>query len=194
MYGASGTYSASPFRACPDSPRRSILGPSLGGALAQPCVSYPSLFRRGTIFESFPYLLPNLVCACVVVFGVLVGFLFLEETHPAKRHERDAGIELGRRVAAFFHGGADSATAGRYEKLADLPSETASLIDEHEPLPGYRSTEGSPQISLPAPPTDVVDVLRLDDADFKADPEKPAPTRAFTRQVVINILGYGILA
>jgi len=174
--------------------RRSILGPSLGGALAQPCVSYPNWFPRGTIFERFPYLLPNLVCASVVIFGVLVGFLFLEETHPEKRYDRDRGLELGDRILSFF-GSNDRVQSGRSEKAAEaqLLAETEPLIDQHEPLPGYESTEGSPQMSLPAPP-EVLEILDLNDNGFEPQQEKPIAKKAFTKQVVLNIVGYGVLA
>ena len=81
---------------------RSILGPFVGGALARPCFSYPDLFPPGTIFEQFPFLLPNLACTSVVVLGVLVGFLFLEETHHEKKYERDVGLEMGKLIVAIF--------------------------------------------------------------------------------------------
>lgn len=55
---------------------RSILGPALGGALAQPCQSYPTWFPQGSLFCRFPFLLPNVVCAVILAFGVVVGILF----------------------------------------------------------------------------------------------------------------------
>ena len=70
----------------------------IGGALARPCLSYPELFPRGTIWDRYPYLLPNLFSAATVFIGVVIGFLFLEETHTAKKLERDAGRELGERL------------------------------------------------------------------------------------------------
>src|SRR5580700_6666036 len=82
-------------RIFPFDTHRSILGPSLGGALAQPCISYPGIFPPGSIFERFPYLLPNLVCTVIVSCGVVIGVLFLEETHSEKKYRRDVGIEAG---------------------------------------------------------------------------------------------------
>lgn len=93
-------YSIMPFVWC----LGSIIGPAMGGALAQPCQNYPGLFQRHTIFDSFPFLLPNLVCVVVLVFGVIVGFLFLEETHPEKRYRRDPGLELGNWLIARCSG------------------------------------------------------------------------------------------
>ncbi|KAG9236815.1 major facilitator superfamily domain-containing protein [Amylocarpus encephaloides] len=74
----------------------SILGPMLGGALAKPVDNLPQLFSPGSIWETFPYLLPNLVCTIIVSFGVLVGILFLEETHEEKKYRRDPGLETGK--------------------------------------------------------------------------------------------------
>jgi hypothetical protein len=42
------------------------------------------MFPKGTIFEKFPYLLPNFVCTVIVLCGLVIGILFLEETHAEK--------------------------------------------------------------------------------------------------------------
>ncbi|OBT64777.1 hypothetical protein VE03_06520 [Pseudogymnoascus sp. 23342-1-I1] len=168
----------------------SILGPVLGGALAEPCKNYPGLFPPGTIFERFPYLLPNLFCTSVVVLGVLVGFLFLEETHHEKKYERDAGVELGKRILAIFQRTEDENDL-KSEKSLALMSETDLLIDDFDQLPRYQSTEGSPQIPVTSQP-EILDIINLDSNDSK--PEREAPLKPFTRQILLNIAGYGILA
>ncbi|MCJ1233110.1 hypothetical protein MMC14_001065 [Varicellaria rhodocarpa] len=58
-----------------------IIGPAVGGTLAQPAINYPSIFSD-TIFAKFPYLLPNLVCSIMLLISILAGYLFLTETHP----------------------------------------------------------------------------------------------------------------
>lgn len=61
-----------------------IIGPAIGGYLAQPSEKYPGLFPSGSLFDTFPYALP---CLCISVFallGLVAGF-FLPETlhkHP----------------------------------------------------------------------------------------------------------------
>jgi len=74
----------------------SIVGPAIGGSLAQPCDNYPAFFARGTLFDRFPFLLPNLVFAAILAVGVTIGILFLEETHAGKKPGRDVGLEVGR--------------------------------------------------------------------------------------------------
>ncbi|KAJ1256588.1 hypothetical protein BS78_K000800 [Paspalum vaginatum] len=56
-----------------------IVGPSIGGYLAQPTQQYPNIFHNKSIFGRFPYLLP---CLCISVFAaiVLVSCIWLPET------------------------------------------------------------------------------------------------------------------
>ena len=58
----------------------SIFGPTLGGALANPLRIQPGhQIRDGAGFlERFPYALPNIVAACMFLFGISVAVLFLD--------------------------------------------------------------------------------------------------------------------
>ena len=164
----------------------SILGPALGGALAQPCESYPAFFAKGTIFDTFPFLLPNLVCAVVLACGVIVGILFLEETHEEKKHRRDWGIEAGKWLLVRVD-------TSKYTKLADASMQAAppAFEDDEEP-PAYRTADGTPRSSLSRTlPT----ALSADDLSIKLTHPKPRNAgvqKAFTKQVVLNIIGFGI--
>ena len=51
----------------------SICGPAISGLTAD-----------SPLFPTLPYLLPNLICSGILLFGVVVGYFFLEETLPAK--------------------------------------------------------------------------------------------------------------
>ena len=64
-----------------------IIGGALGGLLARPANVMP--FFQDTIFETYPFLLPNLVCTGFVVLGLTVGILFLEETHEDRKYDQD---------------------------------------------------------------------------------------------------------
>ncbi|KAL6807640.1 major facilitator superfamily domain-containing protein [Trichoderma sp. SZMC 28013] len=176
----------------------SIIGPMIGGALARPCVSYPAYFARGSIWDQYPYLLPNLFSAATVLFGVVVGILFLEETHLGKKGEKDRGREIGDRIAALF----TRATYGRADKheklhlladgqqngygaLSDSPTPDATKPprgrEDGDVPPGYRSRDISPQVSSP-------------DTAETSDVQPDQPTKIFTKPVVMNIISYGILA
>ena len=59
-----------------------IIGPAIGGTFAQPAKSLPSLFSPHGVFAHFPYLLPNLICAALLIVSIIFGYFFLIETHP----------------------------------------------------------------------------------------------------------------
>ena len=59
-----------------------IIGPAIGGTFARPVISMPSIFSPTGIFAHFPYLLPNLLCAAILLISILFGYFFLIETHP----------------------------------------------------------------------------------------------------------------
>ncbi|KAI7725904.1 hypothetical protein M8C21_007920 [Ambrosia artemisiifolia] len=56
-----------------------IVGPALGGYLAQPAEKFPSLVSPDSLFGRFPYLLP---CLCISIFAlfVTIGAIWLPET------------------------------------------------------------------------------------------------------------------
>lgn len=174
-------YSIMPFVWC----LGSIIGPAMGGALAQPCDNYPWLFQRGTIFDSFPFLLPNVVCVVILVFGVVVGLMFLEETHPEKKFRRDPGLELGHWLVGKCWG-------SRVQLSEDTDVKTDSTGTDYFdlPPPEYRSTESSPRLG---PVKDSDNLSDHDDIEGQKKEECGTP-KAFTKQVIFNIAAYGILA
>lgn len=158
----------------------------IGGALARPCINYPELFPRGTIWDRYPYLLPNLFSAATVFIGVIIGILFLEETHSSKKNSRDRGREIGdlivSKVPAF------SCTERTPEKQGLLNSED-SLSDassDYECLPAYQSQTNSPKLVAQAS-AEPVDTVPCE------IPAESCPT-VFTKPVIMNIVSYGILA
>lgn len=54
----------------------------MGGYLAQPADFYPDLFPRGSLFDRFPYLLPNLASFVIITISTIQGIFLLEETNP----------------------------------------------------------------------------------------------------------------
>ncbi|KAM1263234.1 hypothetical protein ACFX2G_028870 [Malus domestica] len=72
-----------------------IIGPALGGFLAQPADKYPSIFSQSSIFGRFPYFLPCL-CISVFAFGVTIASFWLPETlhkHNGKARLDDDSYE-----------------------------------------------------------------------------------------------------
>lgn len=167
----------------------------IGGNLARPCANMPNIFPAGSIWEKYPYLLPNLFSAATCVFGVVIGILFLEETHADKKNRHDPGLALGKCITRRF-------SRKREDLKDDSISETSSLLSRHESLPDYRTTENSPVLSstpaadMEAQPlldTDVVD-NRLRSSTKRTEKASIPAREAFTRPVIMNIVSYGILA
>lgn len=63
-----------------------IIGPAIGGYLAQPADKYPSLFPSGSLFDSYPYALPCLCISAIAVVGFISCFFLPESLH---NHEKD---------------------------------------------------------------------------------------------------------
>jgi hypothetical protein len=59
-----------------------IIGPAIGGIFADPHKTWPGTFSQHSWFTAFPYLLPNVICAALLLVSILLGWLLLEETHP----------------------------------------------------------------------------------------------------------------
>lgn len=174
----------------------------IGGALARPCISYPEIFARGTIWDRYPYLLPNLFSAAAVFVGVIIGLLFLEETHAQKKHQRDRGRELGDYLVKLCGGVTKcNGRARGPEKQALLDGDRqigymsngsrplSTTSEEDETLPAYRSQENSPRLA-PQADTRSVRSAPLEPAIPVVQPKR----KTFTKPVVMNIIAYGILA
>ncbi|XP_050208823.1 protein ZINC INDUCED FACILITATOR-LIKE 1-like [Mercurialis annua] len=56
-----------------------IVGPALGGFLAQPAEKYPDVFSEDSLFGRFPYFLPCFITS-VFAFGVCIASFWLPET------------------------------------------------------------------------------------------------------------------
>lgn len=85
-----------------------IVGPLLGGILADPASSHPAAFGPdsswgkttvGRWLVNYPYALPNIFCALILGCAALAVFLGLQETHPLKRHKPDIGRTIGKSIA-----------------------------------------------------------------------------------------------
>eukprot|EP00929_Paragymnodinium_shiwhaense_P003116 TRINITY_DN10350_c3_g1_i1.p1 TRINITY_DN10350_c3_g1~~TRINITY_DN10350_c3_g1_i1.p1 ORF type:complete len:515 (+),score=84.94 TRINITY_DN10350_c3_g1_i1:56-1600(+) len=89
-----------------------FIGPSLGGILSEPAQWAPGLFK-GTLFETYPYFLPNLIYALFAVFAFLVGAASLHETLPKRRRAeaREVLLRTPAAAAAAATGGVPAASA-----------------------------------------------------------------------------------
>lgn len=78
-----------------------VIGPILGGWLADPAGSHPELFGEGKVFgwewlRTWPYALPNVAMACFLTTSAAGVFFGLEETLEPLRGRNDWGLRAGR--------------------------------------------------------------------------------------------------
>ena len=154
---------------------RSILGPSLGGALARPHENCPTLFGADSIWTARPYLLPNLVYTAIISCSVVVGIFYLEETHAKKKNRRDPGLEAGRWILGKFYRYMDSKPP-RSERAVNS-DDVLSLLSDSEQSSGCCTTEGSPL--LPSTPSPEPESSLDQDKENSASGSKPTAIKAF---------------
>jgi hypothetical protein len=124
-----------------------------------------------------------------VVLGLIVGFLFLEESHEDKKDRRDVGLEIGRwiiRNLSWQKRDVLSSKVGYFE-------ETLSYIVEDEKS-GFSPSASSPLLNT-ASCSASCSLCRPHMQTLEAPPVKKISLRqGFTRQVALIIVSYGILA
>ncbi|KAL2827415.1 hypothetical protein BDW59DRAFT_171409 [Aspergillus cavernicola] len=112
-----------------------IIGPIIGGMLADPMKNYPHLFGPGSVFggedgvwwmERWPFALPNLISAIFIFTSWAAVFLGLDETHEVARYKSDWGRKSGRRLTRLFQ----RRRYRHYQPLTDHPDDTSVYLDE----------------------------------------------------------------
>uniref|UniRef100_A0A804LUQ9 Major facilitator superfamily (MFS) profile domain-containing protein n=1 Tax=Zea mays TaxID=4577 RepID=A0A804LUQ9_MAIZE len=69
-----------------------VVGPAIGGFLAQPAEKYPNIFSNGSIFGRFPYFLPGLVIS-ILAAGSCIACIWLPETLHFHDNEKVEAID-----------------------------------------------------------------------------------------------------
>ncbi|KAJ9615875.1 hypothetical protein H2200_001952 [Cladophialophora chaetospira] len=158
----------------------SIIGPSIGGALAMPCDNLG--FRRGGLFDKYPFLLPNLFCVAVLLLGITIGILFLEETHAEMKDQSD----LGRKLAERLFGRSSESPTQNDSKEPTLSLRNMDIFENEDSPPGYRSTESSPLLRSTS--------AREIDAEMLREKQPCGVGKTFSKQVILIIVAYAFLA
>ncbi|EMC99751.1 hypothetical protein BAUCODRAFT_63253 [Baudoinia panamericana UAMH 10762] len=120
-----------------------IIGPLLGGLLADPVGSYPHLFGEngGGWLRTWPYALPNVVNAVFLFCGAMSVLLGLDETHESRKDKPDFGRRVGKWIARSVfrrrHEQAYEALAGHETAAEDIELE-AARISHTKPPPSVR--------------------------------------------------------
>ncbi|RPA75676.1 MFS general substrate transporter [Ascobolus immersus RN42] len=178
-----GAFAVMPFVFC----LGAMLGPAVGGVLAEPVGRF-AWFDGSVLFSKYPYLLPNLVTAAVLVIGILVGWLFLEETHEELGQKPDAGVRMG----AWVVGVCKRAFGTKAELVHRIEVAEAEVVAadpiRHAPHHGYGAL-----VSSTGPAEDILPLPVHLEPDCAAFPLS-SPPKAFTKPVLHLIVSYGLLA
>ncbi|XP_060676088.1 protein ZINC INDUCED FACILITATOR-LIKE 1-like isoform X1 [Ziziphus jujuba] len=73
-----------------------IVGPAIGGYLAQPAEKHPNIFSKNSLFGRFPYFLPCL-CISLIAMGVTIVTIWLPET--LHKHNENSGSSADSKEA-----------------------------------------------------------------------------------------------
>ena len=80
-----------------------LIGPLLGGVLSDPATTYPSLFAKVGWMQYWPYLLPNLASAAIVLVSLVTIVFGLRETLADGSDQPDLGRLFANKVLRAFH-------------------------------------------------------------------------------------------
>jgi hypothetical protein len=118
-----------------------VFGPYIGGRFSHPnkqkvpsedsSLSTMGLSLFDKMNTKYPYALPNIIVASIVLCIALMTFLCLEETHADLKHLNDSGINLRNRLLASMGLSKQTASAASIHSIIEegsLVSETTSLL------------------------------------------------------------------
>ena len=161
-----------------------VIGLALGGCLADPVVNLPWLFGPGGKFNvsadpegvswmrAFPFALPTLFNASVLICSLLSAVFGLKETMPGKRDRKDYGLMIGTCLKELIE--------RTVFKKRDSGYTAVNEEDEVETEPEW-SEQVIPKVMKPvvAPTT---------------KPKLSITSRAiYTREVLVTIVSFGLL-
>jgi MFS family permease len=166
-----------------------VIGLALGGCLADPIVNLPWLFGPAGVWNfskdpegvawmrAYPFALPTLFNAVVLLVSLFFGVFFLKETMPGKTDHKDYGILVGEAMKGLFRRIFHKESASGYAAVQeeDIGPETSNQLEPPTPkTPGFAVQPLGP-----------------------AGPPKPKlsiTSRAiYTREVLVTIVSFGLL-
>ncbi|KAG0635244.1 major facilitator superfamily domain-containing protein [Tuber brumale] len=166
-----------------------IVGPVIGGMLADPASTYPGLFGGVEWMHRWRYALPNLASAAFLCMSMLLGFLFLEETLESKRYRNrtDIGLRVGRGITSFVNRLYNMGTLGGNSQKTDELGEYQLVMglggdDDDVTVVG----SATPSFSSPAS-------VRFIPVNPKKPPTRPTLRGILTKNISFTLIAFTIL-
>ena len=179
-------------------------------SLADPTVQYPAVFGNSTFLAKFPYALPNLAIALLLLIISMFAFLFMKETLDSKRDEIDLGMKVRRSIRLMFKAifgiCSRKRSSSRGRRRTDfLASEISEFSDDEEVLSRDRRPQDIEEpMLLSSVPGRTRPNYRQRSNSYSAfmrpvipNAKQPSPLRfrdIFTKQVILNMLVFSGLA
>ncbi|SLM33789.1 mfs transporter [Lasallia pustulata] len=171
-----------------------IIGPILGGLLADPVESYPAVFGENSVLggkngvwwmKHWPYALPNLLSA-FFLFAAATGVIFgLEETLDSLRGKPDFGLQIGHHIASLVRR-MYSRRTHRYSAVSAEEMLNSSARNSYSLTRESYDLEVHPQHSHPQAPAK---------AEIRRPARRKLPIRRiWTRNVICTLLVFAIFA
>jgi len=158
-----------------------VIGPAVGGLLAFPADTMPSIFPPGGVWSDFPFFLPMLLSSIVAAVGLVPATLYLPETLPEKVLLQHAG-ECGspRFMCSLLQ---CSAASSRGAVLLDEGGQDGVLLTAKDLDQGLEMTAVAPNMDnelkwsagCDADDTEGSDAARAQPADYSGLPETGGP-------------------
>ncbi|KAI0448900.1 major facilitator superfamily domain-containing protein [Xylaria acuta] len=161
-------------------PMGNLIGPVLGGILADPSALYPNVFRTDSLWGKYKYLLPNLAVVLLQFITLSAVFLLLEETNPKLAVTPDLGLRTRHLLQSYLgikpgqNKGNDYIPISTRESDANPRTSTITRKEDEHELQTMETTTTAPtnENSL----------------------DENLPDTAFTAQVTLQILSVSLLA
>ncbi|KAG0001791.1 hypothetical protein BGZ79_004143 [Entomortierella chlamydospora] len=111
-----------------------IVGPVLGGYLANPAKNFPEIFGNWQFFIEYPYFLPCFVAAVGSVVGFIVGYFFLEETKGKRNFDNGDDTLEENLYSASHYDENDDYRSLKTPGMTSRATSRADVRDEQQPL------------------------------------------------------------
>eukprot|EP00904_Undaria_pinnatifida_P005739 jgi/Undpi1/2295/HiC_scaffold_13.g05679.m1 len=125
-----------------------VLGPGVGGILAQPAITYPVTFSKDGIFGRNPYLLPNVAAAGFTLLALPLVLIFIEEPRKSGNDGPTDEEQPKGHITAVVADAHEAKVAGPKLSIVQhvLSKIQKNSITQTEKTPMITRTNGSSQV------------------------------------------------